>query len=120
MILFLSSSFQTRLALAWKPELTAFLVGDRNHYFFVPDSLVEVQSVSPETIDSFLGARDLNGQSQLLGFLSPDELAPLPGYLFVRSARLADPGRWNAQVYLYGEKTVLEPAPVQIQVAAGR
>lgn len=121
MILFLSASFQERLALAWKQDLVALLIGDRNHYFYVPDSVVEVQSVSPETIDSFLAARELHGgTAQLLGFLSPGDLPPLPGYVFVRTGGVQEPAHWNAQVYMYADKPVLQARPVQIQAAAAQ
>src|SRR5262245_22803349 len=111
MILFLSSSFLRRVRLEWKPSLTAFLVGDRNLYFFYPDSLIEVAEVNPTTIDLFL-AQHGNESMQLLGFLTPTELPLLPGYAQLITGDDPDPDRWKALLNFLSdsgeEKRILE------------
>ena len=103
MILFLSSSFLHRVRLQWKPSLTAFLIGDRNLYFFYPDALMEVSEVTPETIDSFL-AQHGKESLQLLGFLTPGELTNLPGYAQLVTGDVYDPAHWEAVLHWPGEQ----------------
>ena len=98
MILFLSSSFLRRVRLQWKPSLTAFLVGDRNLYFFYPDALMEVSEITPATVDSFL-AQHGKESLQLLGFLTPGELANLPGYAQLVTGDVYDPVGWKAVLH---------------------
>jgi hypothetical protein len=102
MILFLSSSFLRRVRLQWKSSLTAFLVGDRNLYFFYPDSLMEIAEVNPASIDSFL---DQHGKEslQLLGFLTPAELPAIPGYAQLVTGDVYDPGSWKGILHFLGD-----------------
>jgi hypothetical protein len=103
MILFLSSSFLCRVRLQWKPSLTAFLVGDRNLYFFYPDALIEVAEVTPASVDSFLTQHG-NESLQLLGFLIPNELSNLPGYAQIVTGDVYDPDAWIALLHWPGEQ----------------
>jgi hypothetical protein len=100
MILFLSKSFQLRLRLAWKPELKAFLIGDRNLFFYVPEVIIETPEISESAIDAFLQRGVLSGKWQLLGLLSGVEETPLPGYAQVCTAGNPDPRFWKAAVHL--------------------
>jgi len=103
MILFLSSSFLRRVGMMWKPSLRAFLVGDRNLFFFYPDSIVEVLEINPATIDSFLEEHG-NESMQLLGFLTPTQLPFVPGYLELNTGGKNEPGSWSAGLHLFGEQ----------------
>jgi hypothetical protein len=100
MILFLSDSFLRRLQLVWKSNLNAFLVGQRNLFFFVPDSLFEVESISPESINQFLKERQIPADWQLLGFLSSQTTPQLPGYARVETSGQSDPTKWKAVIAL--------------------
>jgi hypothetical protein len=115
MILFLSTSFLRRVRLQWKSSLTAFLVGDRNLYFFYPDALVEVPEISPATVDSFL-ARHANESLQLLGFLTPNELSLLPGYAQLITGDISDPAAWKAILLWPGEHGE-ERRPLEIKTS---
>jgi len=122
MVLFFSTSFLRRLRMLWRADLTAFLIGDRNLFFFTPDSLMEVETIDPRSIDAFYREKSL-GNWQLLGFLSPSQIfwqssasalgglpAPSPagwkpallGYAEVNTNRAWEPARWNAYVHLLG------------------
>src|SRR5262249_50794261 len=102
-ILFLSKSFQLRLRLAWKPELKAFLIGDRNLHFFVPEVIVETPEITLDAIDEFLKRGALGGQWQLLGLLSANRQEPQPGYAQIVTWGKADPREWEAEVLLWSE-----------------
>jgi hypothetical protein len=117
MVLFLSSSFQTRLDLAWKPGYTALLLGDRMHFFFTPDALHEVAGVSPENIDRFLESQDPGERWQVLGSLSPDLPEPFPGHVFVATQNVREPLKWQAFIYLSSEGNSIKRMPVTIRVA---
>ena len=103
MILFLSESFLRRLQLIWKPDLTAFLIGQRNLFFFVPDSLFEVQNISAESIDQFLKAKRVPADWQLLGFLSATDIPQLPGYARIVTSGQSDPAQWRAVLAILEE-----------------
>jgi hypothetical protein len=99
MVLFLSAPFLRRLRLIWKPGLTAFLVGDRNLFFFTPDSLVEVESINPQTIEEFY-QRQAGDSWQLLGFISPSDISWQPGFAELNTGGSPDPAGWAAWVHL--------------------
>jgi len=103
MILFLSSSFLSRLRIQWKPDLKGFLVGNRNLFFFYPELILESAEISPATIESFLAT---HGQEawQLLGFVSPEELPFFPGYAELNTGGVNDPKQWSAKVHLPGDQ----------------
>ncbi|HSP06847.1 MAG TPA: hypothetical protein VLR94_06690 [Acidobacteriota bacterium] len=105
MILFLTKSFQLRLRLAWKPDLRAFLVGDRNLFFYVPEVIIETPDISPASIDAFLKRGALGGSWQLLGLMSPEEQPPLPGYAQVCTSGRGEPLQWDAKVHLLSGET---------------
>lgn len=115
MILFLSQSFLRRLTLHWNPKLSAFLVGDRNLYFFYPEALVPVMEISPATVENVL-EKDM-GSWQLLGFLSPQKIENIPGYVAVETKGSADPQRWSAH-YSLPEENGMRVSPVTIQTKA--
>ena len=119
MILFLSASFLRNLNLIWKPDLKAFLIGDRNLFFLTPDSLVEVSEISPETIDTFLKSNRMTGNWQLLGYLAPDETPEIIGYAQVKTAGVKEPTQWTATLSLYGEAGI-QPADMQIRISQVR
>lgn len=102
MILFLSSSFLSRLRIQWKPDLKGFLVGNRNLFFFYPEMILEAE-INPGSIDHFLAT---HGQEawQLLGFLSPAELPFFPGYAELNTNGARDPKEWTARVHLPGDQ----------------
>jgi len=100
MVLFLSSSFLRRIKLIWKPDLKAFLIGQRNLFFFTPDIALETEDLSPETIDRLLAERQFEENWELLGFLAPDSLPSVPGYALVKTGSLPETKDWNASVYL--------------------
>lgn len=104
MILFLSKSFQLRLRLAWKPELKAFLVGDRNLFFYVPEVIIETPDISPDAINDFLKRGALGAQWQLVGLLSADEQEAFPGFAQVRTSGNRDPRSWEAKVHLWSDQ----------------
>lgn len=117
MILFLSKSFQLRLKLAWKPQLTAFLVGDRNLFFYIPEVIIETPEISASAIDEFLKRGALSGKWQLLGLLSSKEQEVFPGYAQVRTSGRPDPLSWDAKVHLWSEKG-MEARSLEIKVSA--
>lgn len=100
MILYLSSAFLIRLRMMWKPDLSGFLLGDRNFYFFAPDSFIEVPEISQEQIDGFLREKMADPQEwELLGFISHRETPPIPGYVQVWTGASKDPEQWEAILY---------------------
>jgi len=101
MILFLSASFLHRLQLIWKPALKAYLIGDRNLFFFTPDLAVEAEEISPSYIDAFLCEKPVNGNWQLLGFLAPSELPAFPGYVQLNTGGSWTQKDWKADFYRY-------------------
>jgi len=101
MVLFLSVLFLRRLQLAWKPSLKAFLIGDRNLFFFTPDSLVEADAITPQSIDAFY-QKSIPDQWQLLGYLTPEELPLQPGFAEIVTGGKPDPHEWIANVHLIG------------------
>jgi hypothetical protein len=103
MILFLSSAFLRRLRIQWKPALKGFLIGDRNLFFFYPDLFLESNEITPATIDSLLKTHGKEN-TQLLGFLTPDEMPFLPGYVELITHNEQDPGKWDARVHLLGDQ----------------
>jgi hypothetical protein len=103
MIFFVSESFLRRLQLLWKPALSAFLIGQRNLFFFVPDSLIEVESISPKTIDEFLAQKNFSEDWQLLGFLTAHALPQFPGYARVETNGQRNPAQWKAVITLLDE-----------------
>jgi hypothetical protein len=103
MILFLSSAFLRRIRFQWKPDLKGFLVGDRNLFFFYPDLFLESGEITPASIDSFLKTHAKENM-QLLGFLAPDEVPVLPGYIALITHHDTDPGKWEAHVHLLGDQ----------------
>ncbi len=103
MVLFLSSSFLRRIRLIWKPDLKAFLIGQRNLFFFAPDIALETEDLSPEAIDRLLVEQQFEENWELLGFLSPDHLPSIPGYANVSTGSLPETGDWKANVYLSTE-----------------
>jgi len=115
MILFLSESFLRRLQLVWKSNLTAFLVGQRNLFFFVPDSLFEVENISAESIDQFLKDKRIPADWQLLGFLSPDATSQFPGYARVLTSGQSDPAQWRAVIAL-SEESELKDRALEIRL----
>jgi hypothetical protein len=116
MILFLTSAFQLRLRLGWKPELKGFLIGERNLYFFTPETLVEASSIDLQSIDSFLSRKSIGGRWELLGFLTPVELPAFPGYAQVNTSGSENPADWKASVYMLGEKG---PETVSLEIRIG-
>jgi hypothetical protein len=116
MVLYLSSEFLSRLRLIWKTNLKAFLIGDRNLYFFTPDNLAETNVVNAGEIDVFLAQRMKGQPWELLGFLAPAEQEPLAGYVQVCTKNHPDPAQWEAKLYLQ-EETGPAPRSVQIQIA---
>jgi hypothetical protein len=117
MILFLTSAFQLRLRLGWKPELKGFLIGERNLYFFTPETLVEAPAIDLQSIDSFLARKSIGGRWELLGFLAPVELPAFPGYAQVNTFGSENPEEWKASVYLLGEKGP-EAIPLELRIGA--
>ena len=113
MILSLTSAFQLRLRLGWKPDLKGFLIGERNLFFFTPETLVEIPSIDITSIDAFLSSKSIGGCWELLGFLAPEDLPAFPGYAQVNTNREADPRKWKARIYLMGEK---DPELVTLEV----
>ena len=103
MILFLSQSFLLRLRLAWKPDLQAFLVGDRNLYFFVPEVIIETPDLSPSSVDALLARIAPAEKWNLLGMMSPGDQPEFFGYAQVRTNGIADPLQWDAGVAWAGE-----------------
>ncbi|MCI0416961.1 hypothetical protein L0222_29690 [bacterium] len=103
MILFLSSSFLSRIRIQWKPDLKGFLVGNRNLFFFYPEMILESAEISPAAVESYLAS---HGQEawQLLGFLSPEELPLFPGYAELNTSGVSDPSQWTAKVHLPGDQ----------------
>ena len=97
MILCLSSSFLRRIRLQWKPDLRAFLIGDRNMHFFYPDSLVEISEITPDSVEAFL-AQHKDETMQLLGFLAPSQLPSIPGYVELHHGGQNDPSKWSANL----------------------
>lgn len=116
MILSLTAAFQLRLRLGWKPELKGFLIGERNLFFFTPETLVEASHIDPASIDSFLSSNSIGGRWELLGFLTPEELPAFPGYAQVSTNRESDPKKWKAKIYLISEKDP-ELFPLEIRIA---
>jgi len=102
MILCLSSSFLRRIRLQWKPDLCAFIVGDRNLHFFYPDSIVEVSEITPATVDQFL-ERNKDESMQLLGFVVASELPFIPGYVELHHGSHQDPSKWHAILNAMGD-----------------
>ncbi len=100
MVLFLSSSFLRRIKLIWKPDLKAFLIGQRNLFFFAPDIALETEDLSPEAIDRLLAEGQFEENWELLGFLAPDGLPSLPGYAIVDTGSFPETEDWKAGVYL--------------------
>lgn len=116
MILFLTKSFQQRLQLAWKPDLKAFLVGDRNLFFYVPEVIIETPEITPASIDAFLKRGATGGAWQLLALLSADEQPPYPGYAQISTSGNSEPRSWNAKVFLLsGEK--LEAKNLEVRLS---
>jgi hypothetical protein len=103
MILFLSSSFLSRLRIQWKPDLKGFLVGNRNLFFFYPEMILESAEITPESVEVFLATHGREAW-QLLGFLSPEELPFLPGYAELNTNRAKDPRKWSAKLHLLGDQ----------------
>ena len=118
MILFLSSAFLRRLRIQWKPELKGFLLGDRNLFFFYPDSLLETSDFSQSTVDSFL-RNNAEENIQLLGFLTPVELDFHPQYAEVITGNTRDPHQWKGRVHLLGEQGP-EYRTLEIAMSEGR
>lgn len=116
MILFLSKSFQLRLRLAWKPELKAFLVGDRNLFFYVPEVIIETPEISANTIDDFLKRGALGGQWQLVGLLSAGEQDVHPGFAQIRTSGNREPKDWEAKVHLWSDHGT-ETRVLQIKIS---
>ena len=114
MILFLSESFLRRLQLVWKSNLNAFLIGQRNLFFFVPDSLFEVEHISAESIDHFLKEIRIPSDWQMLGFLSPQSTPQLPGYARIETRGQSDPAQWKAVIALLVESE-LQDRPLEIR-----
>jgi hypothetical protein len=104
MIVFLSTSFLRRLQLSWKPDLKAFLIGERNLYFFTPEAVFETAEITPQAVDAFLKNNLTQDHWQLLGFLQPEQSSPMPGYVQISTQREADPKQWSACLYLLEEK----------------
>jgi hypothetical protein len=114
MILFLSESFLRRLQLVWKPDLNAFLIGHRNLFFFAPDSIFEIDRISPESIDQFLKETRIPSDWQLLGFLSPQTTPQLAGYARIETRGQFDPAHWKAVIALLTESE-LQDKPLEIR-----
>jgi len=119
MILFLSASFLRNLHLVWKPDLKAFLIGDRNLFFLTPDSLLEVPAISPEAIDALLKSNRIAGNWQLLGYLAPGETPEMIGYAQVRTGGVEDTNKWTAKLCLYTDSGI-QPADMQIRTTQVR
>jgi len=105
MLLFLSTSFLRRLNLVWKPDLKAFLIGERNLNFFTPDSIFEVSEISEKTIQTFIENSNLAARWELLGFLTRDSNFSLPGFVEIRTAGSIHPKDWQAHIPIPGEKS---------------
>ena len=88
--------------MQWKPDLTGFLLGNRNLFFFYPEMVLEAE-INADSIDKFLAT---HGQEewQLLGFLSTKELPFFPGYAELITNGTSDPGKWIARVHLPGDQ----------------
>jgi hypothetical protein len=114
MVLFLSHSFLRRLQLVWKPSLQGFLIGERNLFFFIPDTFLEAPEISPSTVDGFLNEVSLRTHWQLLGFLAPAQLSSVPGYLQVNTNGVWDAAKWVAHVSLL-EAEGARLSPVEIR-----
>lgn len=102
MILCLSSSFLRRIRLQWKPDLCAFIIGDRNMHFFYPDSIVEVHEITPAAVDAFL-EQNKDESMQLLGFLVASELPLIPGYIELHHGSHNDTAKWQAILNWLGD-----------------
>jgi len=101
MILFISASFQRRLQTAWKSNASYFLIGNRNLFFFAPDSLIETATVSAQSIDDFLAKDGFSSGYEFLGFLTP-QVVDLPGgYLRVETHGSLNPLEWSAFLDFY-------------------
>jgi hypothetical protein len=116
MILSLTTAFQLRLRLSWKPDLNGFLIGERNLFFFTPETLVETTHIDIGSINSFLSSNSIGGRWELLGFLTPEDLPAFPGYAQVSTYRESDPARWKAKIYLMSEKDP-ELFPLEVRIA---
>jgi hypothetical protein len=116
MILLFTQAFQLRLRLGWKADLTGFLIGERNHYFFTPETLVEVPEINLESIDKFLSRGSIGAPWQLLGFLAPNEIDAIPGYAQVKTSGDPNPAKWSAKVYLLQDSR-FEPSVLQVKIA---
>jgi hypothetical protein len=116
MILSLTAAFQLRLRLGWKSDLKGFLIGERNLFFFTPETLVEASHIDAASIDAFLSNNSIGGRWELLGFLTPEELPAFPGYAQVSTNRQSDPKKWKAKIYLMGEKDP-ELFPLEVRIA---
>ena len=103
MILFLSTAFLRRLRMQWKPDLKGFLIGDRNLFFFYPDLFLPSEEITPATIESFLKNHGKEN-THLLGFISPQELPFLPGYVELITHHEEDPGKWIARLHQLGDQ----------------
>jgi hypothetical protein len=119
MILSLTTAFQLRLRMSWKPDLKGFLIGERNLFFFTPETLVEASNIDVASIDSFLSNNSIGGRWELLGFLTPEELPAFPGYAQVSTNRESDPKNWKAKIYLMGEKDP-ELFPLEVRIAGSQ
>jgi hypothetical protein len=115
MILFLTSAFQLRLRLGWKPELKGFLIGERNLFFFTPETLVEASTIDMKSIDDFLARKSIGGRWELLGFLAPTEQSSFPGFAQINTGGSDKPQNWKATVHLKSEKG-LEVVPLEIRI----
>jgi hypothetical protein len=83
-------------------------------FFFVPDSLFEVESISAESIDQFLKDKRIPADWQLLGFLSPDATPQFLGYARVQTGGQSDPTQWKAVIALL-EESELKDRPLEIR-----
>lgn len=114
MILYLSSAFLLRIRMMWKPDLSGFLLGDRNFYFFAPDTFIDVPEISQEQIDAFLTEKMANPQEwELLGFISHREIPPIPGYVQLRTKASINPEQWEAVLYLIEDS---QPVPKKLEI----
>src|SRR5438067_1100816 len=118
MILFLSHSFLRRLSLSWRSDLRALLIGHRNLFFFVPDSLKEVREFSPEVIDEFLQSHPPSNGWELLGAISP-EIPNLPGMMSVVTAGNSEPQQWRVTVSIWdGDRWNEKPLEIHFEQPA--
>jgi hypothetical protein len=108
MVLFLSDSFLKRLQFIWKPDLKAFLIGQRNLNFFTPDSVFEVSEITAATIDDFLKKQELADRWELLGFLTKDSQSFFPGYVEILTTGSKNPEQWSARIQVPDEKGMTE------------